>query len=194
MYQPNTSGSAASNMILSNPRALTKRLAAPVRQVVTFSVMPSDSIIIMETPGLRDGPFRVTRSLRLQFGARASAAGAELNANFRLGLHPVALHFLDQAQQIIGRHRDEAAGYLHDVEAQLFALAEIAANRLRTLRQHMLDETAGRDKNIVSVAEIDQFLDNGTRHQRKRADRKFERVDINAHRFQDVLEIALAHR
>src|SRR5579884_2740982 len=58
----------------------------------------------------------------------------------------------------------------------------------------MLDKAAGRDQHIVAVGEIDDFFELLLRHQRKGATGEFQRIDIFAHRLQDILQVALAHR
>ena len=121
-------------------------------------------------------------------------AGAELDADLRLGLQPRLLHLLDQPEQVVRRHGDEAAGDLDDVEAQLLALAEVAMDGLGPLAQHVLDEAAGGDQDVVGVAEVDQLADDLPRHEAERPAGELERVHVGAHRLQDILQVALAHR
>ena len=47
MYHVNTSGSAASNISFSRPSSSMNLAGMPVRIFETFSVIPSDSIMIM---------------------------------------------------------------------------------------------------------------------------------------------------
>ncbi len=101
---------------------------------------------------------------------------------------------MHEPDKVVSRQCDEAARDLDDVEAQFAALVEIPLNRSRTLRDHVLDEAAGRDGDLVGMAEVDQLLNHSAPHQAERPAREFERIDIFAHRFEHVLEIPLAHR
>src|SRR5262249_15400001 len=111
MYHAKTSGSAASNMTFSRPSALMILATASVRQALTFSVIPSDSIISMSAPASRKrfacqtahSTSRVPSASNSAMAVAAPAphltpAGAELDADLRLGLEPGLLCLLDQSQ------------------------------------------------------------------------------------------------
>src|SRR3990172_2497922 len=67
MYQLNTDGSAASNITLSSPSSLTIFETTSVRQLLTFSVIPSDSTMIRCAP-----------ASRYRFAARMAWDGSEV--------------------------------------------------------------------------------------------------------------------
>src|SRR4030067_61102 len=67
MYQLNTAGSAASNITLSRPSSLTIFATTSVRQLLTFSVIPSDSTMIRWAP-----------ASRYRFAARMAWDGSEV--------------------------------------------------------------------------------------------------------------------
>ena len=71
---------------------------------------------------------------------------------------------------------------------------DVAVDRLRALGQHVLDEPAGGDQDVVVVAEVDELLDGLPRHQAEGAAGELQDVHVGSHRLQDVLQVALAHR
>src|SRR6266545_1686497 len=149
---------------------------------------------LQKTLRLPDSPFHVARPFGLQFGYGGGPAGPELDADFRLGFEPRLLCLFNQPQEVFHRRRDEAAGDFDDVEAQLPALADVAVNGFRAVRQDALDEASGRDHHLVFVTEVYQLFDRPARHEREGASGEFEAVHISPHRLQHVLQIALAHR
>ena len=160
------------------------RAGTSVRQVLTFSVIPSLSIMIMYAPAPRNrfakaighAGSRVPSAFQL-FSTRG-AARAKLDSNFRLRFQASALDTFDQAQPVVGRKGNESAGYLDDVEAHFLAFANVLLDRLRTLSQHVLDESAGGDQHVMFVAELDQLHQRAAWHQGKGAAGEFERVDV----------------
>src|SRR5262249_55852489 len=129
-----------------------------------------------------------------QFGYGGGPAGAELDADFRLGFAADLPRLFNQPQEVFHRRRDEAAGDFDDVESQLPALADVAVDGLRAVRQDALDEASGRDHHLVLVTEVYQLFDRPARHEREGASGEFEAVHISPHRLQHVLQIAPAHR
>src|SRR5262249_60826572 len=83
---------------------------------------------------------------------------------------------------------------LDDVEPQLPALADVAVDRVGALRQHVLDEPAGRNEDVVGVTQVDEFLDGLSWHESEGAAGKLERGYVSPRRLQDVFKVALAHR
>src|SRR5262245_17467282 len=149
---------------------------------------------LQKTLCLPDGPFHVARPFGLQFGYGGRPAGAELDADFRLGFEPGLLRLFNQPQEVFHRRRDEAAEAFDDVEAQLPPPPDVALAVLRAVRQDALDEASGRAHHLVSVTEVYQLFDRPARHEREGASGEFEAVHIIPHRLQHVLQIALAHR
>src|SRR5262245_1037472 len=142
---------------------------------------------LQKTLRLPDGPFHVARPLSLQFGYGGGPAGAELDADFRLGFEPDLPRHFNQPQKVVHRRRDEAAGDFDDVEAQIPALADVAVDGPRAIRQDALDEATGRDQNLVFVANVYQLFDCPAGHEREGASGEFEAVHISPHRLQHVL-------
>ena len=66
-------------------------------------------------------------------------------------------------------------------------------HRLRSLCENVLQEPTCRDEHVMLVAEIHQFDQRRPRHERERASRELEGIDILTHGFEDVLQVALAH-
>ena len=121
-------------------------------------------------------------------------AGAELDSDFRLRLESGPLHALHQTQPIVGRERDESARELDDVEPDGAARVDVLRHCVVTLGEHALDESAGRDKHTMLVAESYQLLKRPLGNQRERPARELQRVDPGAHCLQDVLQSPLSER
>src|SRR6266545_1704766 len=148
---------------------LSDRVGAPSLDVLGDSFRFDHEHVgpgLQKTLRLPDSPFHVARPFGLQFGYGGGPAGPELDADFRLGFEPRLLCLFNQPQEVFHRRRDEAAGDFDDVEAQLPALADVAVDGFRAVRQDALDGASG----------------------------EFEAVHISPHRLQHVLQIALAHR
>src|SRR5439155_21513316 len=90
--------------------------------------------------------------------------------------------------------RNETAGDLNRVKAQLATTCDVTVDGLRALGKHTFDETAGRDGHIVRMAELDDLADHVARHESERSPGKLEAIDEDAHRFHEVLEVMLAQR
>ena len=99
---------------------------------------------------------RVPSDCKLLGGTGSS--GAKLDTHFWLGLESGTLHLLHQAQPVINRNGDKAAGDFEDVEAHVATLLDVAVHDLRPLREHMLDEASGGDLHIVAMGKLDDFL------------------------------------
>ena len=80
------------------------------------------------------------------------AAGAELDPDLRFRLQACLAHRLCQADEVIDGKRDEAARDLDDVEAELLAFLEVARHRVAALGEHVFEEAARRDLDIVLVS------------------------------------------
>src|SRR5262249_12277192 len=65
--------------------------------------------------GLIDCPARIARTFGGQLGGGTGAAGAELDADFRLRLQSGSLHVFYQPDEVVRGHGDEAAGNFDDV-------------------------------------------------------------------------------
>ena len=80
------------------------------------------------------------------------ATSAELNPDLRLRLQACLAHRFGQPQEVVDREGDEAAQDLDDVEAELLAFLEVARHRVAALGEHVFEEAARRDLDIVLVS------------------------------------------
>src|SRR5439155_24300751 len=78
--------------------------------------------------------------------------------------------------------------------AEPLAFGDVAADGLRVLGEHALDEPAGRDQHLMAVAELDQLADPLAWHEHEGAARQLETVDVRPHRLEDVFQVPPAHR
>jgi len=57
----------------------------------------------------------------------------------------------------------------------------------------VLDEASRRDEDVVLVRDLDDLPQRRPWHQRERAARELQRVDVLAHRVKDVAHVARSH-
>jgi hypothetical protein len=130
----------------------------------------------------------------LQFFSSRGTPSSKLNAYLRLGLQPGLLHLLYQSQPVIGGHGNKATGNLDDVKPYFLALPDITLHRILALPEHMFEKASGRDEDIMFMTQLCDFQKSATRHQREGTSSKLQRIHIAAHRIDDVLKRAPAHR
>src|SRR5262249_38665569 len=104
------------------------------------------------------------------------------------------LHLPYEPDPVLRWDRDESAGYFDDVESDLFAFPDVLTDRIAALPEDVLEESTCRYQNVIPVAEIDQLANRLPRHQRKRSAGELERIDVNAHRLQNIFQVSFAHR
>jgi hypothetical protein len=109
-----------------------------------------------KTLGLADGQGGIARAFHSKFLNCRGAAGAKLDAHFRLGSQALSLDLFNETQPVVDGDRDEAARDFNDIETKCFTLADVAVDRLRTLRQDIFDVTSGRDEHVELEFKSDQ--------------------------------------
>ncbi len=70
---------------------------------------------LQEAPGLPDGPLHVAGAFSLELLGGTGSASTKLDSDLWLGLEPGPLYLLYQAQPVINRDGNKAAGYLQDI-------------------------------------------------------------------------------
>jgi len=83
-----------------------------------------------------------------------------------------------EPDEIVVGNRQEAAGDLDDVEAESAAFGQVVADALGAALEHGLDEAAGGDHGVVFVAGLDQVTHGALGHQRERAARELQDIDV----------------
>src|ERR1039457_1765023 len=149
MYQPNTSGSAASNITFLEAELARDRrddVGAPGGDLLGDSFgLDHDHVGagIQAASGQVNRVADVAGAFLLEFLRGGGAAGAELDPDLGFRLHASALDALDQAQDVVGGDADEAGGDLEDVEAQAGDLVDVAVCGVGALCEDVFDEPAG---------------------------------------------------
>src|SRR5207244_13596068 len=168
-----TSGSAASNMTRSSPSSATIRATTSVRHSRTLGdpfrldhehVGAGLEVALGEVKCLSN----VARPLGLERLDCGGATGAELDPDYGLRLQAGRAHHLCESYEVVDGESDEAARYFDDVEAELAALFQVARNRVAALGEHVFEKAAGRDLDLVVVAELVEGANHVARHQRER--------------------------
>src|SRR5207253_8129268 len=80
-----------------------------------------------------------------------------------------------------------------DDEPENAIFPQVRVDRLSTLSEHILDESASRDEHVMGVADLDESADGRARHQAEGAASELQRVNVRAHRLQHVFEVPRAH-
>src|SRR5262249_51708418 len=99
----------------------------------------------------------------------------------------------NQPQSIVSRNGNKTRRDLDHIESEPFAFGNIFTNGIAALDEHTLDEPAGGYKHIMLVTKLDEISHCLRRHKCKRAAGKLQGVDIRAHCFEQIFEIASAH-
>src|SRR5258708_2830365 len=148
---------------------------------------------LQEARGLPDGPLHVAGAFGLELPSGAGSASTKLDSDFWLGLETGPLYLLYQAQPVINRDCNKAAGDLQDIKPHVTAFLNIVIDYLGSLSKDMLDEPARGNQDIVAVGQP-RCLFSGPRGPRwKRTPRELPRIYVSSHSLQNIFQVAFPH-